>query len=126
MKYKYRYEVAEEVLRQNGTNEEIQQRVMKEFRIRDRIGTGHHGIGAVGTSTIIAVDPPGPGKRLKSRQNETPEVVAPQGESTEGANGDPGRSCGPSPSLLLSSLPLWPFPERLSSSGLDVSPRSSL
>ena len=31
MKYKYRYEVAEEVLRQNGTNEEIQQRVMKEF-----------------------------------------------------------------------------------------------
>ena len=31
MKYKYRYEVAEEVLRQNGSNAEIQRRVMLEF-----------------------------------------------------------------------------------------------
>ena len=32
MKYKYRYEVAEEVLRQNGSNADIQRRVMQEFR----------------------------------------------------------------------------------------------
>ena len=30
-KYRYRYEVAEEVLRQGGTDEEIQRRVMEEF-----------------------------------------------------------------------------------------------
>ena len=31
MKYKYRYVVAEEVLRQGGSNAEIQRRVMREF-----------------------------------------------------------------------------------------------
>ena len=31
MKYKYRYEVAEEVLSQNGSNADIQRRVMLEF-----------------------------------------------------------------------------------------------
>ena len=31
MAYKFRYEVAEEVLRHNGSNEEIQRRVMAEF-----------------------------------------------------------------------------------------------
>ncbi len=31
MKYKYRYEVAEEVLRQSGSNADIQRRVMQEF-----------------------------------------------------------------------------------------------
>ena len=29
--YKYRYQVAEEVLHQNGTNEDIQRRIMEEF-----------------------------------------------------------------------------------------------
>ena len=31
MSYKYRYEVAEEVLHQNGSNAEIQRRVMEAF-----------------------------------------------------------------------------------------------
>ena len=31
MKYRYRYEIAEEVLRQNGSNADIQRRVMQEF-----------------------------------------------------------------------------------------------
>ena len=31
MKYKYHYEVAEEVLRQNGSNADIQRHVMQEF-----------------------------------------------------------------------------------------------
>ena len=30
-KYKHRYEVAEEVLRRNGSNDDIQRRVLEEF-----------------------------------------------------------------------------------------------
>ena len=57
MKYRYRYEVAEEVLRQNGSNADIQRRVMREFPGFAVESEARTMVPAqLGKSTVIAVE----------------------------------------------------------------------